>query len=63
MHETTGIGSTTWTIGPDGNATETGLGDATGKATFSGRTLTITFVASDKVTAGTYTWTLTEDCL
>ncbi len=62
VHQTTGIGSTTWTITSDGTAEESGLGNAKGKATLSGQTLTITFVASDKVTAGSYTWKLTTDC-
>ena len=62
VHQTTDIGSTTWTIASGGIAQETGIGNATGQAALSGRSLTITFVASDRVTTGVYTWNLAEGC-
>ncbi len=62
VHQTEGIGSTSWAIGSDNIANEAGMGSATGQSTLAGQTLTITFVASDKVTTGTYTWNLTPDC-
>lgn len=62
VHVTPDIGSTTWTIGPGGQAQETGIGNATGTAALSGQVLTITFVASDTVTTGVYSWTLGPDC-
>ncbi|MBA2462370.1 MAG: hypothetical protein H0V45_11490 [Actinobacteria bacterium] len=48
--------------GGGGEAQESGLGNATGAATLSGRTLRITFTAADKVTTGVYSWTLGADC-
>lgn len=62
VHVTTDIGSTTWTIDTGGQAKETGIGNATGTAALSGQVLTITFVASDTVTTGVYSWTLGQDC-
>ncbi len=52
VHQTTDIGSTTWTIASGSIAQESGIGNATGQASLSGRSLTITFVASDRVTTG-----------
>ena len=62
VHQTTDIGSTTWTVTSGGIAQESGIGNATGQASLSGRSLTITFVASDRVTTGVYTWNLAEGC-
>ncbi|MGD9570732.1 MAG: hypothetical protein AB7V62_02450 [Thermoleophilia bacterium] len=62
VHVTADIGSTTWTVDAGGQATETGIGFATGTATLSGQELTITFVANDRVTTGAYRWTLAQDC-
>jgi hypothetical protein len=61
-HQTEGIGGTTWAIEAGGAAKETGIGNATGTATFTGHVLRITFVASDKVTTGVYAWTLAPNC-
>lgn len=41
VHNTEGIGTTTWTITSDGTATEEGIGYAKGKATLNGNTLRI----------------------
>ena len=62
-HDTEGIGSTRWEIQSGGAAKETGIGNATGTATFTGHVLRITFVASDQVTTGVYSWTLSANCL
>jgi hypothetical protein len=62
VQTTDGIGPTTWTVVRGGQAHETGVGNATGKASLSGHVLKITFVASDKVTTGVYTWTLKPNC-
>jgi hypothetical protein len=61
-HQTEDIGGTSWRIEQGGAATETGIGNATGTATFSGHVLRITFVASDQVTTGVYEWTLSPNC-
>jgi hypothetical protein len=61
-HQTDGIGSTRWTIAAGGQATEAGLGNATGAAVLTGHVLRIDFVASDQVTTGVYSWTLTPNC-
>ena len=61
-HQTDDIGSTTWEIQRGGAAQETGIGNATGTATLTGHVLRITFVASDQVTTGSYSWTLNANC-
>ena len=52
-----GVPQTTWTIMAGGAAQESGGGNATGVATFTGHVLRIVWVASDQVTAGVYEWT------
>ena len=38
------------------------MGTATGQSTVSGKTLTIAFVVSERVTTEIYKWDLTADC-
>jgi len=60
--KTDNIGRTTWAIKAGGAAQESGIGNATGTATFSSHVLRITFVADDQVTTGVYAWTLSPNC-
>lgn len=56
------VGSTAWDIDPDGTATETNGGDATGKGTLSGNVLTITWTNPSGSYAGVYRWELDAHC-
>ena len=55
------VGSTIWTITADGNAKETGLGYASGRATLAGSALKITWTTTNGW-AGVYRWTLGPRC-
>lgn len=58
--DTPGSGSSTWDITAAGNATEHGLGNATGKATLSNNVLRIDWVSNEW--SGYYQWTLASSC-
>jgi hypothetical protein len=55
------VGSTTWVIDEKGNATERGIGNATGHATLANNVLTIDWTTSNGY-AGTYRWDLNASC-
>jgi hypothetical protein len=55
------IGTTTWQIAADGAAKEVGIGYAKGRASLSGKTLTINW-STDTGYTGDYVWTLNEGC-
>ena len=55
------VGSTTWAIQANGDAQESGIGNASGHATLSNDVLTIDWTTSDGY-AGVYRWTLAADC-
>ncbi len=55
------VGSTAWTTSADGKAQESGLGNATGRATLAGSVLTIVWTTADGW-GGVYRWTLDKDC-
>jgi len=57
-----GLGSSTWTITADGEATESGLGNAKGKATLSGGRLRIDWTIPGYNNSGYYEWALDESC-
>jgi hypothetical protein len=61
VHITEGIGTTTWTITSDGNATEEGKGYAEGKATLKGNTLHIEWQTKNGY-SGYYEWRLNSNC-
>ena len=61
VHNTEGIGTTTWTITRDGIATEEGKGYAKGKAAFDGTTLSIEWETTNGY-KGTYAWKLDSNC-
>ena len=54
------LGQSTWTISDDGTAVEQGLGNARGRATLSGKTLTIQWRAGE--VTGDYVVSLNDDC-
>lgn len=56
-----GVPTTKWTITADGKAQESGGGNATGIATFTGRKLHIKWTTKDNY-AGYYEWDLDEGC-
>ncbi len=55
------VGSTTWRTFADRKAQESGLGNATGRATLAGSVLTITWTTADGW-GGVYRWTLDKTC-
>lgn len=55
------VGSTVWTIEENGEATEQGIGNATGRGDLQGDVLTITWATSDGY-EGVYRWTLDAAC-
>ena len=57
-----GLGSSVWTIADNGEATESGLGNAKGRASLSGRTLRIDWTIPGYNNSGYYQWTLGDDC-
>jgi hypothetical protein len=53
----------TWVIDQNGNAQESGCGNATGSADLNGRRLTIRFrFGPNNESSGTYTWDMSNDC-
>ncbi len=57
-----GLGPSNWTITADGEATESGLGNAKGKATLSGGKLRIEWNIPGYNNSGYYEWTLDASC-
>ena len=57
-----GLGPSTWTITADGEAIESGLGNAKGRATLSGGKLRIEWTIAGYNNSGYYEWTLDGTC-
>src|SRR5688572_24490049 len=57
-----GLGQSTWEITADGEAIESGLGNAKGRATLAGGKLRIDWTIAGYNNSGYYEWTLDPSC-